>query len=168
MILGVRNGLAWCHVERLLGKKPHKKKAIYLYLISIFNISTKPQLHICTIYRWHIHISKQFKRNEKKLKEAFENNTILNLTYELIRNNNITFLDVFVDESSHNFFTALYKKPTSRKIVYLTTKSECLKRYTIALQKIMIYQAKVFYYSDILFYKELCDIKSTIILLTTS
>ena len=64
----------------------------------------------------------------KKLKEAFENNSVLKFTFEKCINKKLPFLDIMVDCSSGNFVTSVYRKPTDAGI-YLNAKSECPLRY---------------------------------------
>ena len=45
------------------------------------------------------------------LQDTFQNNSVLNFTHELNKNNNIFFLDVLFDaNNNNNFTTSTYKK----------------------------------------------------------
>lgn len=50
-----------------------------------------------------------------KLKEIFENDSVLNFIYEPNINNKITF---HVDANSHNLITSLYKKNPKQKLEF--------------------------------------------------
>ena len=62
------------------------------------------------------------------LKEQFQNNSVLNFTFEASINNKLPFLDVMVDSSNSKFHTTVYHKPTSHGIC-LNANSECAERY---------------------------------------
>ena len=57
------------------------------------------------------------------LQDTFQNNSVLNFTYELNKNNKISFLDVLIDtNNNNNFTTSTYKKPSSNNSCTLTLK----------------------------------------------
>ena len=62
------------------------------------------------------------------LKTAFENNSVLNFTYEMNVNSKLPFLDVLVDGSGAEFKTEVFHKPTDQGVC-LNSKSECVERY---------------------------------------
>ena len=62
------------------------------------------------------------------LKNAFENNSVLNFTYEMNINNKLPFLDILVDSSGNEFRTEVYHKPTDQGAC-LNFRSECIERY---------------------------------------
>ena len=63
-----------------------------------------------------------------KLKELFENNSVLNFTYELSVDKKLPFLDVMVTSKNGNFNTNVYRKPTSIGSC-LNANSECIGQY---------------------------------------
>lgn len=63
------------------------------------------------------------------LQKAFKNNSVLNFTHELTKDNNIPFLDVLIDTSNDTFTTSVYKKPTSDNNCTLNYLSECPIKY---------------------------------------
>ena len=62
------------------------------------------------------------------LQDTFQN-SVLNFTHELNKNNKISFLDVLIDTNNNNFTTSTYKKPSSNNSCTLNFKSECSFRY---------------------------------------
>ena len=63
-----------------------------------------------------------------ELKQLFQNNSILNFTYEMNVNSKLPFLDVLVDTSDKKFHTTVYRKPTDAGNC-LNAKSECVDKY---------------------------------------
>ncbi|XP_069187114.1 uncharacterized protein [Procambarus clarkii] len=53
------------------------------------------------------------ERHLQQLKEAFEQNFVLNFTYEMENNGKLPFLDVTVTERNGGFHTAVYTKETN-------------------------------------------------------
>ena len=54
---------------------------------------------------------------------TFQNNSVLNLTHELNKNNKISFSDVLIDTNNkNNFTTSTYKKPLIITLVPSTLK----------------------------------------------
>ena len=66
------------------------------------------------------------------LKRVFQENSVLNFTYELGVNGKLPFLDVQVDKSSTSFRTSVYHKPTDQGKC-LNYKSECPDRYKLSV-----------------------------------
>ena len=97
------------------------------------------------------------------LKNKFETNSILNFTIEVNQNNKIPFLDVLVDNNEDRYVTAPYKKPTCESSCLLNYRSECPERYKIAVIKNFINRAKKISSSHLIFYKELSNIKQTLV-----
>ena len=98
-----------------------------------------------------------------RLRNAFQNNSVLTFTYELNKQNRIPFLDVLIDSSGDIFTTSPYRKPTSENSCLLNFKSECPNRYKIAVIKNFIYRAKTISSNDNIFFKALSNIKQTLI-----
>ena len=63
-----------------------------------------------------------------KIKQEFENNSVLKFTYELNINNRLPFLDTLIDTSNNNFHTTVYHKPTDHGHC-LNANSECTDKY---------------------------------------
>ena len=63
-----------------------------------------------------------------RLKELFENNSVLNFTYELNVNSKLPFLDILVTSTNQGFHTTVYKKPTDKGMC-LNADSECTELY---------------------------------------
>ena len=64
----------------------------------------------------------------EKLKKLFEDNSVLNFTYELNVSNKLPFLDVYIDATENQFKTKVYRKPTSQGNC-LNGISECTDKY---------------------------------------
>ena len=98
------------HLERLLFSKPHIKPSIYgRYVDDIFvQVNDLDEL--------------------VALKHYFQENSILNFTYELNVDNKLPFLDVLVESKLNGFETKVYHKPTSFGTC-LNANSECPDRY---------------------------------------
>ena len=77
--------------------------------------------------------------NVVAIKEIFEQNSVLNLTYEIGTGKHINFLDVHVDAIGDNFITTVYSKPT-RTGIYLNANSECPQRYKDGTVKAIIHR----------------------------
>ena len=67
-----------------------------------------------------------------KLRELFQNNSILKFTYEMNVNKKLPFLDVLVDCSSDKFKTQVYHKPTDQGFC-LNADGECVEKYKISV-----------------------------------
>lgn len=63
-----------------------------------------------------------------KLKEKFQNLSVLNFTYEISVNQKLPFLDVMVESNADNFRTTVYHKPTNHGLC-LNANSECTDQY---------------------------------------
>ena len=89
------------------------------------------------------------------LQDTFQNNSVLNFTHELNKNNKISFLDVLIDaNNNNNFTTSTYKKTSSNNSCTLNFKSECSFRYKKAIIHNLISRAKLISSSKTIFYKE--------------
>ena len=98
------------------------------------------------------------------LQDTFQNNSVLNFTHELNKNNKISFLDVFIDtNNNNNFTTSTYKKPSSNNSCTLNFKSECPFRYKKAIIRNVISRAKLISSSKTIFYKEVKNKKQALI-----
>ena len=91
-------------------------------------------------------------------------NSLLNFTTELNIDKKIPFLDVLTDSNNNNKFTkSLYKKPISDNSTLLNYHSECPPKYKIAIIKNLIHRAFYISASKIIFYKELTNIKQSLV-----
>ena len=98
------------------------------------------------------------------LQDTFQNNSVLNFTHEVNKNNNISFLDVLIDtNNNNNFTTSTNKKPSSNNSCTLNFKSECPFRYKKAIIHNLISRAKLISSSKTIFYKEVENIKQALI-----
>ena len=98
------------------------------------------------------------------LQDTFQNNSVLNFTHELNKNNGISFLDVLIDtNNNNNFTTSTYKKTSSNNSFTLNFKSECPFRYKKAIIRNLISRAKLISTSQTIFYKEVENIKQALI-----
>ena len=88
--------------------------------------NSKP--HIYARYVDDIFVQVKDIKELEKLKKLFEDNSVLNFTYELNVNNKLPFLDVFIDATQNQFKTKVYQKPTSQGNC-LNGKSECTDKY---------------------------------------
>ena len=64
----------------------------------------------------------------RNLQESFQNNSVLQFTYEINIDNKLPFLDVLIDNSNDTFKTTVYRKPTDQGKC-LNADSECVQRY---------------------------------------
>ena len=64
----------------------------------------------------------------EQLKQLFQENSILNFTYEMSVRNKLPFLDVLVESGNDQFHTSVYHKPTDNGNC-LNGKSECADKY---------------------------------------
>ena len=97
-------------------------------------------------------------------KTPSKNNSVLNFTHELNKNNKISFLDVLIDaNNNNNFTTSTYKKPSSNNSCTFNFKSECPFRYKKAIIHNLISRAKLISSSKTIFYKEVENIKQALI-----
>jgi hypothetical protein len=76
----------------------------------------------------------------KKLRIAFELNSVLKFTYELGQNRTLPFLDVFVEVKDNSVVTKVYRKPTDIGRV-LNAASECPERYKKSTIRALIHRA---------------------------
>ena len=98
------------------------------------------------------------------LQDTFQNNSVLNFTHELNKNNKISFLDVLIDTNyNNNFTTSTYKKNSYNNSFTLNFKSECPFRYKKAKINNLISRAKLISSSKTIFYKEVENIKQALI-----
>ena len=84
----------------------------------------------------------------------------------LDKNNKISFSYVLIDTNNtnnNNFTTSTLKKPTNNNSCTLNFKSECPFRYKKAIINNLITCEKLISSSKIIFYKELKNIKQTLI-----
>ena len=128
----------------------------------IFNSIKKPPIYLRYVHDILILTN---NINEKNiLQDTFQNNSVLNFTHELNKNNKISFLDVLIDtNNNNNFTTSTYKKPSSNNSCTLNFKSECPFRYKKAIIRNVISRAKLISSSKTLFYKEVKNIKQALI-----
>ena len=123
---------------------------------------TKPKIFVC--YVNNVFSATHFYDKINKLKQALEKNSVLNFTTELnINKKKIPFLNVLTDSNNNNkLTTSPYKKPTSYNSTLFNYHSECPQKYKIAIIKNLIH--RTFYISSkIIFYKELTNIKQTLV-----
>ena len=110
----------------------------------IFNSTKKPP-----IYLRYVDDILIFTNNINEiniLQDTFQNNSVLNFTYELNKNNKISFLDVLIDaNNNNNFTTSTYKKPSSNNSCTLSFKSECPFRYKKAIIHNLISRPKQYF-----------------------
>ena len=79
-----------------------------------------------------------------KIKETFQNNSILNFTKEININNKIPSIGVLTDTSNiERFITSAYKKPTNINPCTLNFQSECPFCYKRIIIKTLIPRAKL-------------------------
>ena len=111
-----------CHIENsMLDSEPEFKPTTYCrYIDDIFIITDS--------------IDKILK-----LKQSFEETSILTFTCELGINHHINFLDVHVDATQPNIMCSVYQKPINSGI-YLNYKSECLRRHKDATINALIHR----------------------------
>ena len=128
----------------------------------IFNSTKKPPIYLR--YVDDILILTNNINEINILQDTFQNNSVLNFTHELNKNNKISFLDVLIDaNNNNNFTTSTYKKPSSNNSCTLNFKSECPFRYKKAIIHNLISRAKLISSSKTIFYKELENIKQALI-----
>ena len=96
------------------------------------------------------------------LRQQFQENSVLQFTYELNVNNKLPFLDVYVDASDHKFRTKVYRKPTSQGNC-LNGNSECTDKYKYSV--ISNYLNRAYRISDSWqdFHEEVVHIKQLLI-----
>ena len=63
-----------------------------------------------------------------RLKQLFQDNSVLNFTYEINVDSKLPFLDVLVESKNERFHTCVYHKPTDEGNC-LNAKSECVDKY---------------------------------------
>ena len=99
------------------------------------------------------------------IQETFQNNSVLNFTQEININNRTPFLGVLIDTSNiDRFTTSTYKKNLSILIPAPSIfNSECHFRYKITIIKTLISRVKLLSSSRSIFFKELKNIKQTLI-----
>ena len=98
------------------------------------------------------------------LQDTFQNNSVLNFTHELNKNNKISFLDVLIDaNNNNNFTTSTYKKPSSNNSCTLNFEGECPFRCRGAIVHSLMSRAKLISSSKAVFYKEVENIKQALI-----
>ena len=128
----------------------------------IFNSTKKPPIYLR--YVDDILILTNNINEINILQDTFQNNSVLNFTHELNKNNKISFLDVLIDtNNNNNFTTSTYKKPSSNNSCTLNFKSECPFRYKKAIIHNLISRAKLISSSKTIFYKEVENIKQALI-----
>ena len=122
--------------------------------------STKP--HIYARYVDDNFVQVKDMNELEKLKQLFEENSVLNFTYELNIDNKLPFLDVHIDANEEQFKTKVYRKPTSQGNC-LNGKSECTEKYKISV--IQNYLNRAFKVSQNWedFHKEVIHIKQLLI-----
>ena len=87
-----------------------------------------PRPHIYARYVDDIFVQISSHNELIKLKETFQNNSVLKFTFELNINDKLPFLDVMVDTSDSTFHTTVYHKPTDHGTC-LNADSECVEKY---------------------------------------
>ena len=128
----------------------------------IFNSIKKPPIYLR--YVDDILILTNNNNEINILQDTFQNNSVLNFTHELSKNNKISFLDVLIDtNNNNNFTTSTYKKPSSNNSCTLNFKSECPFRYKKAIIRNVISRAKLISSSKTIFHKEVKNIKQALI-----
>ena len=100
----------------------------YMFHIENSILDSEPEFKPTTYCRYidDIFIITDSIDNLLKLKQLFEETSILAFTYEIGINHHINFLDVHVDATQPNILCSIYRKPTNSGI-YLNYKSECPK-----------------------------------------
>ena len=98
------------------------------------------------------------------LQDTFQKNSVLNFTYELNKNNKISFLDVLIDNNNgNNFTTSTYKNPLVITPVPSTLKVNAPSDIKKAIIHNLISRAKLISSSKTIFYKEVENIKQALI-----
>ena len=97
-----------------------------------------------------------------RLKTLFQNNSVLNFTYELSVDRKLPFLDVLVRTSGNEFKTKVYHKPTDQGNC-LNANSECVEKYKNSV--ITNYMNRAFKISDSWqdFHNEMLHIKQVLV-----
>ena len=90
------------------------------------NPENKPNIYARYVDDMFVQIENETELN--RLKQLFQDNSVLNFTYELNINSKLPFLDVLVDNSSNRFHTTVYHKPTDHGTC-LNANSECVDKY---------------------------------------
>ena len=91
-----------------------------------------PKPHIYARYVDDIFVQVKDINELEKLKQLFEENSVLHFTYELNIDNKLPFLDVQIDATEDQFKTKVYRKPTSQGNC-LNGKSECTDKYKFSV-----------------------------------
>ena len=136
---------------------------LYVHLLLIYIYIYKPPIYL--IYVDDILILTNNINEINILQDTFQNNSVLNFTHELNKNNKIFFLNVLIDTNNNiNFTTSSYKKPSSNNSCILNFKSECPFRYKKAIIRNLISRAKLISSSSskTIFYKEVENIKQAL------
>ena len=98
-----------------------------------------------------------------KIKQSFENNSVLKFTQEISIDKKINFLDVTVDGSNNtSYITSVYQKPTNPG-VYLNECSECPIRYKDGTVKALIQRNYKISSSWPLFHTNMTQLKQALI-----
>ena len=92
--------------------------------------NSKP--HLYARYMDDIFIQTENVDELHKIKQLFEQNSLLKFTYELSNNSKLSFLDTLIDISNNSFHTSVYHKPTDGGQC-LNAESECTDRYKISV-----------------------------------
>ena len=100
------------------------------------------------------------------LQDTFQKNSVLNFTHELNKNNKISFLDVLIDTNNNiinNFTASTYKKSLIITPVPSTLKVNVPSNIKKTIINNLISRAKLISSSKTILYKEIKNIKQTLI-----
>ena len=97
-----------------------------------------------------------------KIKQLFEQNSVLKFTHELSNNSKLAFLDTLIDISNNSFHTSVYHKPTDGGQC-LNADSECTDRYKISVIRNFLNRAYKISQTWEDFHTEIQHIKQTLI-----
>ena len=92
----------------------------------------------------------------------FKNNSVLNFTSELEKNNQINFLDITIKKENSRFITSVFKKPTSSDD-YINFKGCCPEQYKVGVIKTLLHRAHHLSSNYFLLDKEIDNIKQSLI-----
>ena len=102
------------YLENLVFSDPDNKPFIYARYMDDTFVQIKDEAHLI------------------RLRELFQNNSVLKFTYEMNVDGKLPFLDVLVDGSTDQFKTQVYHKPTDQGFC-LNADGECVEKYKISV-----------------------------------
>ena len=93
---------------------------------------------------------------------SFKNNSVLNFTSEIEKDNQINFLDINIKKKNNKFSTSVFKKPTSSDD-YINFKGCCPEQYKIGVIKTLLHRAYHLSSDYFLLHNEINGIKQALI-----